>query len=161
MDMTSSEFPGTLRFLVVDDDEDIRDVLCQLVHRLGHNTTTATDGLEALDALRHERFDVMLLDIAMPRMTGLGVARWLHDNPDAAPDMWTIVLSAWADQSRAPLQELGVDTVDAEAAPPAAVCASSSPKACSRGTDCRALGGVRRKFPQVGPTGGNLSSWWR
>ena len=53
----------------------------------------------------------MLLDIAMPRMTGLGVARWLHDNPDVAPDMWTIVLSAWADRSRPALQELGVYTV--------------------------------------------------
>ena len=41
-----------LKFLVVDDDEDIREVLSQLVQRLGHAATTATDGLEALDAIR-------------------------------------------------------------------------------------------------------------
>lgn len=109
--MANAEVGATLKFLVVDDDEDIRDVLTQLVGRLGHNATAATDGLEALVALQAERFDVMLLDIAMPRMSGLGVARWLHDNPDVAPDMWTIVLSAYADDSRAPLQEVGVHTV--------------------------------------------------
>ena len=109
--MANDEVASTLKFLVVDDEEDIRDVLTQLVQRLGHNASTATDGLEAVDALQQENFDVMLLDIAMPRMSGLGVARWLHDNPDVAPTMWTIVLSAWANQSRAPLQELGVHTV--------------------------------------------------
>ena len=109
--MANDEVATTLKFLVVDDEDDIRDVLTQLVQRLGHHATTASDGLEAVDALQQERFDVMLLDVAMPRMSGLGVARWLHDNPDVAPDMWTIVLSAWADQSRGPLQELGVHTV--------------------------------------------------
>jgi CheY-like chemotaxis protein len=109
--MDNDEVAPTLKFLIVDDDDDIRDVLSQLVHSLDHNATAATDGLEAVGALQEERFDVMLLDLAMPRMSGLGVARWLHDNPDVAPDMWTIVLSAYADQSRAPLQELGVHTV--------------------------------------------------
>jgi CheY-like chemotaxis protein len=113
MDMTTnSELPVTLRFLVVDDEEDIRDVLCQMVERLGHvAAATASDGLEALDVLRQESFDVMVLDISMPRLSGLGVAQWLHDNPDVAPGMWTIVLSAWAGESRAVLQELGIDTV--------------------------------------------------
>ena len=100
-----------LEFLVVDDDEDIRDVLSQMVQRLGHEVSTANDGLEALDALRQQRFDVMILDMSMPRLSGLGVAQWLHDNPDVAPGMWTIVLSAWAGETRGVLQELGVDTV--------------------------------------------------
>ena len=108
---TDSEGPVTLRFLIVDDEEDIRDVLSQMVQRLGHVTSTASDGMEALDVLRQETFDVMILDISMPRLSGLGVARWLHDNPDVAPGMWTIVLSAWAGETRAVLQELGVDTV--------------------------------------------------
>lgn len=108
---TDSEVSVALKFLVVDDDEDIREVLCQMVQRLGHVASTANDGLEALDALRQDRFDVMLLDISMPRMSGLGVARWLHDNPVVAPDMWTIVLSAWAGETRSVLQELGVRTV--------------------------------------------------
>ena len=109
--MAHSKATTTLRLLVVDDDQDVRDVLCQMVQRLGHVASTASDGLEALAALRQERFDVMILDISMPRMSGLGVARWLYDHPDIAPAMWTIVVSAWTDESRPVLQEWGVDTV--------------------------------------------------
>ena len=108
---TNRETSMLLRFLIVDDEEDIRDVLSQMVDRLGHVASTASDGMEALDVLRQDTFDVMILDISMPRLSGLGVARWLHDNPDVAPGMWTIVLSAWAGETRAVLQELGVDTV--------------------------------------------------
>lgn len=107
----ADDVAAPLSFLVVDDDEDIRDVLSQMVERLGHGVSTANDGLEALDALRQQTFDVMILDISMPRLSGLGVARWLNDNPEVAPGMWTIVLSAWAGETRGPLQEVGVDTV--------------------------------------------------
>jgi CheY-like chemotaxis protein len=108
---TASENQTALKILIVDDSEDIRDVLCQMVERFGHIPSTANDGMEALDALKNESFDVMILDIGMPRLSGIGVARWLHDNLDVAPSMRTVVLSASADQSRGVLAELGVDTV--------------------------------------------------
>jgi CheY-like chemotaxis protein len=100
-----------LRFLVVDDNEDIRDVFCRLVKRAGHEASTATDGLEAVELLQQETFDVMLLDLTMPRMNGVEVARWLRDNPGVAPEMRVVVISAWAGEQRAVLQELGVETV--------------------------------------------------
>ena len=67
-----------LRFLVVDDNEDIRDVFCRLVERAGHVASTAYDGQDAVETLERERFDVMLLDLTMPRMTGVEVVRWLR-----------------------------------------------------------------------------------
>ena len=67
-----------LRFLVVDDNEDIRDVFCRLIERAGHDAETAVDGQEAIDTLEREKFDVMLLDLTMPRMTGVDVVRWLR-----------------------------------------------------------------------------------
>ena len=107
----ANEVPATLKVLIVDDSADIRDVLTQTVQRLNHVASTAEDGMDALDALRRESFDLMILDISMPRLSGIGVARWLHDNPDVAPDMRTVVLSAWAGDTQAVLQELGVNTV--------------------------------------------------
>jgi CheY-like chemotaxis protein len=100
-----------LRFLVVDDNEDIRDVFCRLVERAGHVASTAYDGQDAVDTLERERFDVMLLDLTMPRMTGVEVVRWLRDRPDVAPDLRIVVISAWAGENRAVLQELGITTV--------------------------------------------------
>jgi CheY-like chemotaxis protein len=100
-----------LRFLVVDDNEDIRDVFCRLVERAGHEAATAYDGQDAVETLERERFDVMLLDLTMPRMTGVEVVRWLRDRPDVAPDLRIVVISAWAGENRAVLQELGITTV--------------------------------------------------
>lgn len=100
-----------LRFLVVDDNEDIRDVFCRLIERAGHDAATAVDGLDAVETLQAETFDVMLLDLTMPRMTGVDVVRWLRANPEVAPDLRIVVISAWAGEHRAVLQELGIVTV--------------------------------------------------
>ena len=100
-----------LRFLVVDDNEDIRDVFCRLIERAGHDATTAIDGLDAAETLQAAKFDVMLLDLTMPRMTGVDVVRWLRTHADVAPDLRIVVISAWAGENRAVLQELGITTV--------------------------------------------------
>ncbi len=100
-----------LRFLVVDDNEDIRDVFCRLVERAGHLASTASDGMDAVDIVQRESFDVMLLDLTMPRLDGVGVVRWLRAHPDVAPAMRIVVVSAWAGEHRAVLQELGIENV--------------------------------------------------
>jgi CheY-like chemotaxis protein len=100
-----------LRFLVVDDNEDIRDVFCRLVERAGHSATTAVDGQDAVETLQRDSFDVMLLDLTMPRMNGVDVVRWMKAHPDVAPTMRVVVISAWAGEHRAVLQELGIEDV--------------------------------------------------
>lgn len=102
---------GSLNFLVVDDNEDIRDVLVRMVERLGHRATTASDGLEAVEILAERRFDFMLLDLTMPRMTGDEVVRWLKAHPDREEGLRVVVISAWVGQHRAQLEELGVHAV--------------------------------------------------
>lgn len=104
--------PGReLSFIVVDDNEDIRDVFSRLVERAGHLVSTAGDGVEAVDLCQRASFDVMLLDLTMPRMNGVEVVRWLRAHPDVAPAMRVVVISAWAGEHRAVLQELGIETV--------------------------------------------------
>ena len=99
---------GSLRFLVVDDNDDIRDVLVRMVERLGHTASTAADGVEAVEILAEHRFDFMLLDLTMPRMTGDEVVRWLHAHPDRGEGLRVVVVSAWVGTHRGQLEELGV-----------------------------------------------------
>ena len=61
------------KILVVDDDRTTRHLLQTVLSNAGYSTSVAKDGVEALKALRTEQFDVLLLDIWMPRMNGLDV----------------------------------------------------------------------------------------
>jgi CheY-like chemotaxis protein len=106
-----TEKPDPLRFLVVDDTEDIRDLMSRMVVRLGHLADQAADGVEAVEALAKNTYDVLLLDLTMPRMSGEEVVRWLRENPDRGQDLDVVVISAWAGEQRAVLQELGVTKV--------------------------------------------------
>jgi two-component system, OmpR family, response regulator len=59
--------------LVVDDDLALRDLVCRALDREGFAAEGAGDGLEALDRVKSEHFDLVLLDIALPKLDGLAV----------------------------------------------------------------------------------------
>jgi CheY-like chemotaxis protein len=56
--------------LVVDDETDVRLVLNALLTQSGYSVTEAADGREALDLLVGGKYDLMILDLMMPRLTG-------------------------------------------------------------------------------------------
>lgn len=71
------------RVLVVEDDQDVRLVLCLILSEAAYNVYEACDGLEALDALKKRRYDAVLTDYHMPKMDGLELldlvqAMWPH-----------------------------------------------------------------------------------
>ena len=111
--MNDLELEGArqLRVLVVDDCVDIRDVFSSVIERDGHLSRTAGDGLEAVEILQHESFDMMLLDLSMPRMNGVEVARWLQAHPDVAPVMRVVAITAWGEENMESLMEFGVASV--------------------------------------------------
>jgi len=69
--------PGPKRVLIVDDDQTVREVLVEFFktfeHGHAYDLATAPDGSEAMAALRQGKFDLVLLDMGMPRMSGLDV----------------------------------------------------------------------------------------
>lgn len=70
--------------LIVDDDPDARELLEEVVHSLGLETRSASDGLEALNVLRvaeKEPPSLIMLDLMMPSMDGFAVYNWLRGNP--------------------------------------------------------------------------------
>jgi len=79
--------------LVVDDIEANRDVLSRRLKRQGHTVATAEHGRQALERLRTDNFDVVLLDIMMPEMDGYEVLRRLKGD-DALRHIPVIMISA-------------------------------------------------------------------
>lgn len=61
------------KILVVDDDEAVRSVTFEMLKRLGFEVTTADSGASALEQASHQSFDLVLLDLAMPNMSGVEV----------------------------------------------------------------------------------------
>ena len=88
--MTSEDRPkkpeamdfSAFKVLVVDDSRTLRLILAQQLGALGiHNITEATDGLKALELVKSTDFDLMLLDMEMPELDGLGVLEILRSDP--------------------------------------------------------------------------------
>jgi len=85
--------------LVVDDSSFNRLVLKRRLGELGYpNVTMAEDGVQGLAALERGRFDVMLLDLEMPNLDGIGVLEQLHAARGAAPPV--IVISALTEMDK-------------------------------------------------------------
>ena len=64
--------------LVTDDDATTREMVRSVLKKVGHDVSTAADGMSALRAIQKKKFDLVLLDIWMPKMTGLGLLGHLH-----------------------------------------------------------------------------------
>ncbi len=88
--------PEQGRVLVVDDNEMNRDLLARRVRRQGHMVTVAEDGENALELMRSEPFDLVLLDIMMPKMNGYQVLEHLKADPNLR-HIPVIVISALDD----------------------------------------------------------------
>lgn len=85
--------PNRPKLLVVDDDEDFRDTLLDWLSLAGHEVTLAADGAEAMDRVSWETFDVVVTDLKMPNLDGLGMLRRLKE---VAPEVPVIFLSGEA-----------------------------------------------------------------
>jgi DNA-binding response OmpR family regulator len=79
-----SYLPEPMRALVVDDDASIRVMVAKILEREGFVVDSAKDGFEAIEAIRDHDFDLVLLDLMMPRVDGFAVLRFIdHHKPGA------------------------------------------------------------------------------
>ena len=88
--------PRALSVLVVDDMAVNRDIAAAFLRAAGHSVTTARNGIEAISTVSQAMFDVVLLDLQMPRMDGLEAARRIRALPGAGARVPIIALSARA-----------------------------------------------------------------
>ena len=69
------------RVVVVEDQDDSREMLRVLLESMGHTVIDEPDGARAIAAIEREHPDVALIDIGLPVMSGYDVARRLRQNP--------------------------------------------------------------------------------
>ncbi|BBY18208.1 histidine kinase [Mycolicibacterium litorale] len=85
------------RVLIADDNADMRSYLTGLLHGAGYEVTAVTDGHEALESVRADIPDLVVSDVMMPRLDGLGLVAALRTEPRTAA-LPVLLLSARAGQ---------------------------------------------------------------
>jgi DNA-binding response OmpR family regulator len=82
------------RILVVDDDILVVEALKELLASSGYEVRVATRGQEALEILDKERFDLLILDVVMPKMTGFDLCTEVRKRDDEMSAVKIIMLTA-------------------------------------------------------------------
>ena len=85
---------GGSLILIADDDEGVRLSMEEVLVKEGYFVLAASDGFEALDLLKQYHFDLVLLDIVMPGISGLEILKYIHLN---MPSTKVIMITAYGD----------------------------------------------------------------
>ncbi|WP_310467708.1 response regulator [Sphingomonas sp.] len=135
-----------VNILLVEDLVMNQELACTILSRAGHLVAIANDGLEAVEAVKANRFDLVLMDIQMPRMDGVTATRCIRqlDGPGSQVPIIAMTANALPDQVRA-FRAAGMDghiakpfkqqdlhdairrALDKAAGPPSATAASNAP----------------------------------
>ncbi|MGH8615740.1 MAG: ATP-binding response regulator, partial [Gammaproteobacteria bacterium] len=97
------------RILVVDDNRDAAESLAMLLKLAGHQTHTAHDGLEAVEAAAAFRAEVILLDIGLPKLNGFETARKIREQPWGQGIVLVAVTGWGQEEDRRRSEEAGFD----------------------------------------------------
>lgn len=73
------------RILVVDDDDNLRELLATVLSQDGRVVDTARDGIEALELLNQNRYDLIISDLRMPGLNGPALYEALRATPQTPP----------------------------------------------------------------------------
>ncbi len=87
-----------MRILLAEDDAQLGDAIASFLKRAGHAVDWLRDGVAADTALRAQRFDLVILDLGLPRMAGRVVLEKLRDRREAVPVLITTAQDALADR---------------------------------------------------------------
>jgi len=93
------------KILVVDDDILVVEALEELLKSSGYQVRVAMRGQEALEILEKERFDLLILDVVMPKMTGFDVCCAVRKRDDEMSTVKIIMLTAKTDARNAEARE--------------------------------------------------------
>src|ERR1700686_2991779 len=87
--------PEALRLFLIEDDDDIAFLMGKILERAGHHVTVCRTGADALVALSHSQFSLVILDQGLPDMEGLDLLRTLNREGITAP---VLMVAARGDQ---------------------------------------------------------------
>lgn len=99
----------SINILVVDDDEDIRELIVEALGKIGATVHQAGDGVEAMGVFEKEKLDVIVTDIRMPNCDGIELMRRLRTSGKKVPGL--VVITGFKDVATSEIMLLGGNEV--------------------------------------------------
>ncbi|TBR61138.1 histidine kinase [Westiellopsis prolifica IICB1] len=106
---TSAPLPSSAYILLADDNADMRDYVKRLLLSQGYEVETVADGEAALAAVSQQKPDLVLTDIMMPKLDGLGLLQELRANPNTRQTPIILLSARAGEESRIEGLETGAD----------------------------------------------------
>ena len=107
---TLDDLPTTLDILVVEDNQINQLVVHEMLTKAGHKVTIANDGKEGVELAAMHRYDIILMDVSMPRMDGIEASRTIRAGDGHSKDTTIVALTAHAlPEDLARFKEAGMD----------------------------------------------------
>ena len=100
---------ASFNVLVVDDSYAMARATSFLMEQAGHKSSIALDGVEALEKVKEEKPDLIILDLRMPRMDGIETCRRLRDSQEFRDVPIIVVTAEGEDEELAQAREAGAD----------------------------------------------------
>ncbi len=86
------------QILVVEDDQELRELFCAVLEEHGYHTYAASDGVSAFDIIDNTYIDLIVSDIMMPHMDGLELTRYLRESGYTIPVLMITAKESAADK---------------------------------------------------------------
>ncbi|MDC8444877.1 MAG: Hpt domain-containing protein [Nitrosomonas sp.] len=109
MEQSARKEDASTVVLVVDDSLTVRKATSRLLEREGLCVLTAKNGLEATEIMAHNKPDIVLADLEMPKMNGFELIEKIRQNPDAAHVPIIVISSRTAEKHREMARQLGAN----------------------------------------------------
>jgi len=97
------------KILIVEDEKEIADLISYALKKENFDVTVALDGERALEKLREESFDLVILDLMLPKIQGLEICKIIRNNPKIQKTGIIIVTAKGEEYDRIKGLEMGAD----------------------------------------------------
>jgi len=99
-----------VRILLVEDDQLLSTFIQYRLVRNGFAVTSSSNGEDALAELERAKYDLVLLDIMLPRMNGFHIMQRISETPEHSPGVWVVLSSRSSDEDQ--LRAFGLGAAD-------------------------------------------------
>lgn len=79
------DHPLMAKILVIEDDDGLRELLGAFLQEVGHDVVLASDGLEGMECMDREPFDLIIVDVMLPYVSGIGLVKLSKERSPEVP----------------------------------------------------------------------------